>query len=241
VNSADAKGILMACRPGTDDLREPAARAALEQVERDPELRAWWEEQQAFQQQMRERFRNAPVPGHLQERILSRAKIVRLPWWRQPIALSAAAAVIFLAAVTAVWHKQPEENTFPVFRERMASSVQRQYAMTIRTNDMAAIRRHLAATNAPADYALPGNLSRLPALGAGVLGWQDRRVSMVCLDSGGQGIVFLFVVDAASLKHPPQRREYANVKSLATVSWTEKGKTYVLAGNGTDDWIRTLP
>ena len=232
MNSADAKKVLVACRPGTDDMRDAAVLAALEQAGRDPALRQWWEEQQKFHAGLRECFRQVPAPHSLRDRILARRKIISVAWWRRPVALSAAAAIALLIACVALWPKTSQQNTFAVFRERMVGNVQRQYAMTIRTNDMKAIQQHLAATNAPADYALPPGLMRLPALGAGVLSWQDRRVSMVCLDSQKPGVLFLFVVDAVSVKNPPKDPEYASVNSMATVSWTENGRTYVLAESG---------
>ena len=69
-------------------------------------------------------------------------------------------------------------------------------------------------------------------MGAGVLSWQDRRVSMVCIDSQTQGPLFLFVSDDPALRKAAGEREFAPVSDLMTVSWTEDGMTYVLAGHG---------
>jgi hypothetical protein len=232
VNSAEAKNILIACRPGTDDVRTEEALAALEQARRDPELQRWWEQQQAFQQRTRESFRGLPAPGYLREQILAQAKIVAPSWWRRPAAWKAAAAIALLSVVVAVWQKPSPEDSFQTFRSRMVRNVLRQYRMDIKTNDMAQIRQFLASQKAHADYALPEKLGRLPALGGGVLSWQDRRVSMVCLDSGAQGTLFVFVVDTSVVRKAPAQRKYAGVSELMTVSWSEGGKTYVLAGQG---------
>ena len=240
MNSFDAKRILIACRPGTEDMRDSAVLAALEQARRDPELQQWWEQHQAFQQTMRENFRAAPVPRALRDRILARAKIVEVPWWRGPVAWSAAAAIAILITFFAARPQRPGENSFQTFRSRMVGNVLRQYVMSIETNDMAPIRQHLATNNAPADYVLPQNLARLPVMGAGVMSWQDRRVSMVCLDSGAQGTLFLFVVDGSWVKSSPRQREYAAVNSLITASWTEGGKAYLLAGTGERAWLQSF-
>ena len=241
MNSVDAKKVLIACRPGTDDMQDAAVRAALEQVERDPELRQWWEEQQRFQHGIRECFRRVPVPGSLRDRILARPKIVSLPWWRRPVTLSAAAAMALLITFFAVRSRPSAENSFAVFRERMIGNVLRQYTMTIHTNHMGAIRRHLDEAQAPSDYVLAGNLARLPAIGAGVLSWKDKHVSMVCFQSPQQGTLFLFVVEAASVPGSPPQRDYSVVNTMATVSWTEDGKTYVLASHGSLEGLRSLP
>jgi len=241
VNNAEAKKILIACRPGTDDLRSPEAEAALELARRDPELRQWWHRQQVFQSDVKRSLGAVPVPHDLRDRILAGTKVVKLPLWGRTAVLSAAAAVILLLGVVAVWQRPSAETSFETFRSRVARAVLRQYRMDITTNDMGQIRQFLAAHHAPADYVLPQNLERLPAMGAGVLSWRDRRVSMVCLDSGPQGTVFLFVVDVSSVKNAPRRREFAPVSELNTVSWSEGGKAYVLAGSGGKAWLEGLP
>lgn len=240
MNSADARKILIACRPGTDDLRTPEAMEALELVRHDPELLRWWEQQRAWHRGMQESFRAIPVPVGLHDHILARAKVIEIPWWRRPSAWRAAAAIVLLGAVAVLWWKPSHENSFPTFRSRMVGNVLRQYTMGIVTNDMAQIRTYLATNQAPSDYILPPGLERLPALGAGVLGWQDRRASMVCLDSRSQGTLFLFIVDGTSMKGPPARPEFAAVKELRTVSWSAGGKTYVLAGTGSQDWLQSF-
>ncbi len=237
MNSLAAKQILIACRPGTSDLLTEEARAALEQVERDPALQEWWSRQQVFHQQARESFRHAPVPPGLLDRILADTKVIELPWWRKPNFLSAAAAVVLFAAVIAfLWQSTPE-NALPTFRSRMVRNVLRQYSMDITTNDMRVIRTFLDRQGAPSDYQLPPGLARRPALGAGVLSWQDQRVSMVCIDSQTQGTLFLFVADDPALRKPRGEREYASISDLMTVSWTDAGKTYVLAGHGGREWL----
>ena len=160
------------------------------------------------------------------------AKIIAVPWWRQPVVWKAAAAIALLCAVVAVWRKPSSEDSFQTFRSRVVRNVLRSYSMDIQTSDMAQIRRFLATNNAPADFVLPQRLGQLPAQGAGLLSWRDRHVSMVCLDSGAQGTLFLFIVDRAAVKSPPPERQYAAVSELTTVSWSERGETYVLAGRG---------
>ena len=105
--------------------------------------------------------------------------------------------------------------------------------MDIVTNDMSQVRRFLAGKAAPADYVLPPALTRLPVIGAGVLSWQGRGVSMVCLDSINAGTLFLFVLEESSVKDPPPKTpEFVPVFEMMTASWTEGGTVYVLAGSG---------
>jgi hypothetical protein len=110
--------------------------------------------------------------------------------------------------------------------------------MDIATNDLQVIRTYLDQQGAPSDYQLPAGLKRRPAMGAGVLSWRDQRVSMVCIDSQTKGTLFLFVASDPALRKPPGQREYTPVSDLMTVSWTDAGNTYVLAGHGNREWLK---
>jgi hypothetical protein len=234
VTSREAKRILAAHRPGRETGQYSEVAAALEQAWRDPALQQWWKQQQAFHAAMDRGFAQMPVPGGLREQVLARAKTLPFPWWRRPTAWAAAAGIVLLIGLAALlWRPATPEGTFQTFRSRMVRSVLRQYRMDIRTNDMASIREFLATKNAPADYVLPPGLTKLPPSGAGVLSWKSSRVSMVCLDSGKQGTLFVFIADRSELQQPPTAaREFAQVNKLMTVSWSEAGKVYVLAGEG---------
>jgi hypothetical protein len=242
VNTVEAKRILVAYRQGSTDTNDPEVAAALAQARRDPELQQWLQSQSAFHQTMQETFQHIPVPNDLRDRILARPKIIKsLPRaWRQ--VLQAAAVLVLslgLLGLVVWWYSGDSGNTFDTFRARMVRTVLRQYAMNIQTNDMAQIRQFLATNSAPSDYVLPQGLSKLPPTGAGLLRWQGDPVSMVCVDSGDQGTLFLFVVDRLKIKRlPGSSPEFAKVSRLMTVSWTQDGKTYVLAGAGGKETLK---
>ena len=62
---------LEACRPGSDELREPEMTALAEQLARDPELRAQWERIGQFDAAVAEAFDEVPVPPELADRLLT--------------------------------------------------------------------------------------------------------------------------------------------------------------------------
>lgn len=234
MNATEAKTILLAWRPGHGDVRDPEVAAALELARRDSALKEWIERHGDFQRAVAKRFQEIPVPAGLRARLLARPKILTpAPWWRSPAWLSAAAAVVLLLGLAAWWVRPPAENSLAVFRGRMVGNVLRQYTMDIVTNDMTQVRAYLAGRQAPADYVLPEKLNRLPVIGAGILSWRGERVSMVCLEAAGKETLFLFVVNGASLDGTiPTGTEFAQVSKLMTASWTQGGRTYVLAGSG---------
>ena len=232
MNSQEAKRILTLYRPGSALEEEPEFKEALELTSRDPELRQWFDQHCAFQEAMREKFRQLEVPADLKDSILAKTKIVAPPvWWRHPAWLAAAAAIVILIGLSAFWPEPRRGDQFADFGARMVRTVLRQYRMDMVTNDLNQIRRFHATNGAPADYLLPKGLERLLVTGAGLLRWADKRVSMVCFDRGDQQMLFLFVVKRAAVKGaPPTTPQLAKVHNLQTVSWSQADNAYLLAG-----------
>jgi uncharacterized membrane protein YbaN (DUF454 family) len=238
VTIPQAKTILLAWRPGHGDLRDPQVAEALELARHQPALHVWLEKHRDFQRAMEKSLRETPIPKDLRAQVLSRMRAVQpMPWWRSPSAWAAAAGIVLLLGLAALWFTPPRVNSYHTFRDRTIRGVQRVYPpMEIVTNDMQQVRQFLGARKAPADYTLPPGLARLPVMGGGTLLWQGKAVSMVCLNSGQQGTLFLFVLDAATVRNPPSDTlsspEFVPVYQMMTASWIENGKVYLLAGHG---------
>lgn len=234
MNTTEAQTILLAWRPGHGDLRDPNVAAALELARREPALKDWLERHSDFQRAVARSFQEIPVPAGLRARLIAHPKIIApASWWRNPSWLSAAAALALLLGLAAWWVRPPSENSFSMFRNQMVGFVLRQYAMELATNDLTQIRAYLKRQQAPSDFVLPEKLGRQPLLGADVLGWRKERVSMVCLESPAKDTLFLFIVDRASVDGTtPTAAEFTQVNKLMTASWTQDGRTYVLAGSG---------
>lgn len=238
MNAIEAQTILLAWRPGHGDLRDPEVAEALELVRRDPALKDWFERHGDFQRAVAKSFQQIPVPGNLRARIAQPNIVAPAPWWRKPGWL-AAAALVLLLGLAALWVRPPSENSLSVFRSRMVGTVLRQYTMELATNDLVQIRSYLDRHGAPADFVLPGKLGRQPLLGADVLSWRGERVSMVCLESPAKDTLFLFVVDRASVDGTsPNITDFKQVNKLMTGSWTQGGRIYVLAGSGSRESLQ---
>ena len=240
MTDAEAKRILLTHRPGQDATGESDVAAALEQTRCSPALAQWWKQQQEFHAAMKAGFAQARVPSELRERIRAHARIIPFPWWKQPRVWAAAAAIVLLVGLAAVlWQPAPPGDSFATYRSRMVRSVLRTYRMDVHTNDFASIRAFLATNKAPADFKMPPALEQLRPSGGGVLSWQASPVSMVCLDSGTQGTLFLFVINRSEVKGAPgPTPEFARVSKLTTASWVQDEKVYVLAMDGEADALK---
>lgn len=241
MDSREAKEILSLYRPGGTDLGDPKMAEALQLVQRDPELAAWFEQQCAVNAAIRAKFKAIPVPPGLKREIIvgqpDLARVVRLP--KAVKILAAAAAIAVVSAIA--WfsfNRAQDHYTFATYRDRMARKVQRGVPyMDMRSTNQAEIVAFCQSHGGPADIVLPANLQQLPGEGGSVLSFNGQKVTMLCLNAANgaaKNDVWLFIVDKSVLPDPPPNKlEFLQVANLMTASWTEGGKVFVLAAAGT--------
>ena len=231
MNRDEAKRILALYRPGTRDQDDPEISAALAEVERDPELKTWFEQHSEFQAAMRQKLRDIPVPEDFKTSFIPKVVPGPAMWWTRQRVLAAAAAVILVATGLWLFNRPSPPVHFEHFRSRMARTVLREYSMDKKTPDMQELRQYLNTNGAPSDYDVPKGLQPLALTGGGVLTWRGNRVSMTCFDRGKGNMLFMFVIQQQALPDPPApRAEFAQVNKLMTASWSSAGRTYLLAG-----------
>lgn len=245
MNTLDAKQILVRYRPGSVDLDDRQVAEALELARREPELQEWLTHHNDFQAAVRKKFRDIPVPAHLQDSLLAQSKIIRpLPWWRDRGWLRAVASVALVVGIcygfARLMSNPNASDGFDNYKLRMVRSAIREYRMDIKTDDLGKVRDLMQAKGAPADFSVPAGLSRLKLTGGGVLRWRNHPVAMVCYNRGDNQMLFLFVMNRDSAKDAPQTPvpEVGNVSKLLAASWSEGDKTYLLAGPEEADFVR---
>lgn len=236
----EAKAILLLYRPGTTDATEPATAEALLMAQFDPGLARLFEQHCAFQSAMRAKLRQVEAPEHLKAALFAAPNLIRpVAWWQSPAWLAAAAAVVVLLGLAAVWLAPRRAGQFTRFQERMVSTALREYRMDLVTTDMPQLRQFMAARGAPADYQLPRGLERLALTGGGQLVWRTHPVTMVCFNRGDDQMLFLFVIARSALGDPPpESPRVSTAHDLVTVSWSRGDRTYVLAGPQEKDFAR---
>jgi uncharacterized membrane protein YbaN (DUF454 family) len=244
VTSSEAREILLLYRAGTADAADTEMSEALALARQDPELGRWFEQHRAFQKAMRAGFRQIEVPAHLKASLLiqkpaQRTFVTPQVWWRRPVWLTAAAAVLLVLGLIGAWLKPRVPDRFANFQSRMVGAAQLAYRMDLETNDMQQVRQLMANRGAPADYDVPPALEHLQLTCGGRLTWRSNPVTMVCFDRGDKQMLFLFVMKRSAVKDPPPKTpQLVKVRQMLAASWTHGDNTYVLAGPEEADFLK---
>jgi len=248
VNHDEAKTILLLYRPGTADADDPQIAEALALAQRELELGKWLKEHCAQQEALRAKFRQITAPAGLKEQIISeQAAQEKIIFWRRNAIFAVAAVIVALVALAPLWFPhRPNDDTYAIYRNQMASIALRGYGMDLTTDNPASVRAYLAQNHAPADYVLPAPLEKTAVAGCAIENWQGAKVSMVCFRTGrplppGQSSdLWLFVIDRAAVKDAPpaDSRQFVQVGRLQMVTWTEGDQLYVLGTAGDEQTLR---
>lgn len=193
MDSAEAKFILRAYRPGGHDAQDPVFAEALAQLERDPELRGWWERERAFDTAMAEKVGAARPPAQLRTTILAGGSagggVVRPParWRALPLWLTAAAAIavgLFFAVLP-----RDAKNGVPGLGDLAALAVDdlahAHDNHVGRPADMAGVQAQLAGLALPVTAQSGPTVDDLRAKSCRVVKFAGREVFEVCFQRDG--------------------------------------------------------
>ena len=235
MNRARAKEILAGYRPGKDLATDPELAPALALLEEDATLARWFEREQALDDALRRKLHEIPVPVGLQARILaSRPKrVTRTGWWWNPSVLSAAAALLLVIGVSAVWLAPWHPRTWSDYQAQVLKDVTGPYTLDITTRSHDQVRRRMAAAGYPSDYRVPPGLQGYPLEGGLKLRWGGHKVSVVCFgsDEERKPDVWLIVSRRTPIPGAPAGAtpEFAVIGKSRVARWADDGHVYIVA------------
>lgn len=241
MTNEQAKLLLQAYRPGGQDARDPLYAAALEQVRLVPELGRWFEAEQSLDAAISAKFKEQPVPSDLESNILAVESIrPSAPRWQRKSWL-AAAALVALLAVAALWLPSRHTSQFEAYRDNMTDFLNTRFDhLDFKARNVEELKQFLAQHGAPSAFVLPGGMSDLPGHGCRVLSWEARTVSLLCFHLADNNQIHLFVIQGTKFsKAPPAGAvQFASSGGWTTASWHRGNTTYLLAGNGDQDYLQ---
>lgn len=238
--SREIEMLLAAYRPDGSDAADPDMREALARVEEDDELRALFEDSQAFDSAVAEALATIPVPSDLRDEIAATApssasgrkqfSLIRRLLPIAAVILVTLGTTLFFTTATpdSAWSAAPISllesvhggETSPDFRDAAPADT------------LAWLQDRFDAS-----MALPVSLATLPSLACTYEAGPNGKIALVCFDGGDGTVVHLLIQEDAATTGPvalPQSCCRSKVKTEGnweTLAWSSAGRRYVLAAN----------
>lgn len=243
MNSHDAKFLLRACRPDGRDAADPMFSEALAEAERNPHLRAWWEQERAVDVAMAAKLQEIAPPPDLKKAILAGARVSRPrpeKWWT-PTWIAAAAGLAVLFTVVALWREsgvRPLAAEFARFAQ--LDLVAAHDGHVGEPPGLAEVQSGLARLPAPLRSTLQLNPQELQQKRCRTVRLGGQEVFEICFQR--EGVWYhLYAMSAEALT--PAERGRLHVRSDAGVTaavWTNAGMAYALVSRAAPDAVRRL-
>jgi hypothetical protein len=244
MDKQEAKEVLQALRPTDHGSDDPLVIEALASVERDPELKAWWNAQQAFDRKVAAKLAEIMAPSDLRANILAARKIEpfpqrpMLPYW-----LAMAAAVVILCVAGAFMEVNSHS---PLPRTEYTASVlplikNDSPNLAMQSTDRDKVMAWLKDQHAPMG-SIPPKMTSLPTIGCQKYEVHGHSVSLICFTLTDGKEAHLFIVNERALKDPPgyNTPEFAEANGWSMVSWSDGKMSYIMATTAGTDALKQL-
>ena len=241
MNSPEAQFILTACRPGHADAEDARVSEALALAQDDPQLAAWWEDQQAFDAALVGKLKDVPPPPELALQLRAGRRVAvesppapRFRW--RPVWLAIAAAIVLTLVLVQFLPVRPSQPaTVAFFRQQMADYLAQRWdhRLDASPDSYAKIEQWLAAQTAPVPEDLPVRLVSQPTYGCKVIEWRGTKATLICFNvRDAYTTVHLLVVDSAAVRDAAPETQFTDAGRWSSATWSRHGKTYVALCEG---------
>ena len=241
MDNQEAKFILRAYRPGGADAGNAVFGGALDQAQRDPELRSWFEREQASDKAVAVKLRSVPIPVGLRESILAGGKMsaVSRSWWQQPAWFAVAASVaLLLASSVALQFRGPRtdwnELTAQILDDAFHDERHGSHGQAAKSL-VALVSQPTTQLSAP----LSVDLNRLKTEGCRTLSVAGHEVMEVCFARNG-GEFHLYVMALPSSRDVPAGLRFNSGNGMHSVLWTDAQHLYVMASAKDESALKAL-
>jgi len=244
-----AKEILACYRDHTDFPYSEELETAMAMLESDPELQAWFQQEQDFDASFSEALQDIDVPANLRRDILNQYtqpedKNIQISWWQIFNPVGMAAALFLMAGILMIpWHGKYSANqpaSLETLQDFAIHSLKQSAGFDFANHDQLQLIQHLEQAGVPAPSQIPGKLQQLPTSGCMALEYDDRMVGLVCFEEATKSNLFVMnKEDFPELDDQPVPVIRGNAYA-SSAFWTRDGKHYLLFINDSPDKIAEL-
>jgi hypothetical protein len=198
MNSDAAKEILSAYRSSDRDGADPFFREALDQMERDGELKKWFEEQHGVDRAIRDKLASIQPPADLQAKILAQIRGQKVRRFALPPVWLAAAACLVLGGFVLFYStRQVGPDRFQEFKTDALAMVSAQGGpvLDLWTSNLDETQSYLKEHQAPYDEWLPNRLKSMETAGCRAFVWKDYPASLTCFRMANGMLLHLVVIN----------------------------------------------
>ncbi|NJK91445.1 MAG: DUF3379 domain-containing protein [Blastochloris sp.] len=196
MDNTEAKLILSAYRSQGQEAQDPHFAAALEQARLDPDLGAWFAEQQKFDRAISEKLGGCPVPQSLKSTILAGTQTQVSPRsWRQvmPWAL---AAMLILGLGLGFWFQQtPQQPSWADYREEVGAKavalIENGFELEYQSSDRTSVMDWIRKRQLVGHVSLTQGMTESRPLGCKALEWRGHQLALVCFKSDQNQVAHL--------------------------------------------------
>ncbi|MBL9213749.1 MAG: hypothetical protein JNL92_25010 [Opitutaceae bacterium] len=236
MNNDEAKFILAAYRPDGRDAHDARFAEAIAQAGRDPELRAWWERQRAFDAQVAAKLAAVMPPPGLRESILAGGRLSepRRPGWKRPVWLAAAAAVVLLALLAVTLRpalRAPSLQDFAAFA--LQDMVDDYAAHTGFPPGLDGVQGRLATATLPLSQGLTLSLDELRRHRCRTVTIAGREVFELCFQRDGTWFhLYAAARSDFSTGSADPKSLLVSRGNLSATAWADSATAYALVARG---------
>jgi hypothetical protein len=202
MRSDRAKVLLSAYRANSADALDPVFKEALEQVQRDPVLANWFQEQQHFDEMISVKLRSIEPPAGLEAAMLAALRTTSMP--RYPLARWLAVAAALILGLMVVGQMQLNapwmQDRFRAFYSYALADFKPDPHLDLQTTNFRQTQEFIRAKGAPAAPNVPPSVASLPTAGCKTFVWQGEPASLTCIDLPGGQRLHLFVIDKKAFR-----------------------------------------
>lgn len=243
-------------RPNGADHADATFGEALEQTQRDPELRAWFEREQAVDRALTAKLRELRAPAELRAQILQGVALSAERRSRRPFALVAAALAAAASVALVVYTALPSRRSAVSFELFVTAAVRETVttpALGITSDSGEEVRAWLDSQSVPLPGAMPGRLGTQVIVGAGTTEWQGVRCSLLTLRVSGltgnttapradETLVHLYTVPrkSCSIENVGLTPLVATRDDAAVATWRDARNCYILVARAPPRSVQEL-